>query len=47
MDDQDLIGFAIFMTIFMTFGMITGACLMRRIDALAHAIEKDDEKYVN
>lgn len=47
MNEQDLIGFAIFTTIFMTLGMITGACLMRRIDSLAYAIEKADERYIN
>lgn len=47
MATEDYIGFAYFTVIFMTFGMITGACLMRALDAMARAIEKDDEKYVN
>ena len=47
MDKQDLLGFAIFTVIFMAFGMVAGACLMRRIDDLAHTIEKYDERYVN
>lgn len=47
MDSQGLLGFAIFTIAFITLGMLTGACLMRRIDDLAHAIEKDDERYVN
>jgi len=47
MDNQYLLGFAYFTVIFMAFGMVAGACLMRRIDDLAHAIEKDDERYVN
>jgi hypothetical protein len=44
---EDLIGFAIFTIAFMTFGMLAGACLMRRIDDLAHAIERSNERYVN
>ena len=47
MDNQDLIGFAYFTVIFMTLGMITGACLMRALDAMARAIEEDEERYVN
>jgi hypothetical protein len=44
---EELIGFAYFTVIFMTFGMIVGACLMRRIDSLARVIEEIDEKYVS
>lgn len=47
MDSQDLLGFAYFTLIFMTLGMLTGACLMRRIDSLAEAIEQAEDKYVN
>jgi len=47
MKDEDIIGLAYFTVIFMTLAMITGACLMKRIDSLAHAIEKADERYVN
>jgi hypothetical protein len=47
MDSQDLLGFAYFTIIFMTLGMLTGACLMRRIDSLAEAIEESENKYVN
>ena len=42
---QELIGFAIFTITFITLGMLTGACLMRRIDALAYALEAADKKY--
>ena len=44
---EDLIGFAYFTVIFMTFGMITGACLMRALDSLARAIDDHAEKFVN
>jgi len=44
---EELIGFAYFTVIFLTLGMITGACLMRRIDDLAHAIDEADKKYIN
>lgn len=44
---NELIGFAYFMTVFMAFGFVTGACLMRRIDALAHALENADKKYTD
>ena len=44
---EDLIGFAYFTVIFMTFGLLTGACLMRRIDALARAIDEHAEKFIN
>jgi len=44
---QELIGFAIFTTTFLALGMITGACLMRRIDSLAHALEAADKKYTD
>jgi hypothetical protein len=44
---QELVGFAIFMTAFITLGMITGACLMRRIDSLARALEEADKKYTD
>ena len=46
MDSQDLIGFAYLTLIITTLGMITGACLMRRIDAIAHAIDEIDKRYV-
>jgi hypothetical protein len=44
---QELVGFAIFTMTFMLLGMITGACLMRRIDSLAHALEEADKKYTD
>jgi len=44
---QELIGFAIFTLTFLTLGMLTGACLMRRIDSLARAIEEADKKYTD
>ena len=44
---QELSGFAIFMTTFLTLGMITAACLMRRIDSLAYALEAADKKYTD
>jgi len=44
---QELIGFAIFTLTFITLGMITGACLMRRIDSLAQALEEADKKYTD
>jgi len=44
---EELIGFAIFTLTFITLGMITGACLMRRIDSLAYALEEADKKYTN
>ena len=47
MYEEELIGFAYFTVIFLTLGMITGACLMCRIDSLAHAIEEADKKYIN
>jgi len=47
MYEEELTGFAIFMTSFMALGMITGACLMRRIDALAYALEAADKKYTD
>jgi hypothetical protein len=43
----ELIGFAIFTLTFLTLGMLTGACLMRRIDSLARAIEEADKKYTD
>jgi hypothetical protein len=47
MYEEELIGFAIFMTTFLALGMLTGACLMRRIDSLAHALEEADKKYTD
>jgi hypothetical protein len=47
MYEEELIGFAIFTTMFLALGMITGACLMRRIDSLAHAIEDADKRYTD
>jgi hypothetical protein len=47
MYEEELIGFAIFMTTFLALGMLTGACLMRRIDSLAHALEEVDKKYTD
>jgi len=44
---EEIIGFVYFTVIFLTLGMITGACLMRRIDSLAHAIEEADKKYID
>jgi len=44
---EDLIGLAYFTVIFMTMGMIAGACLMRRLDSLARAIDDHAEKFVN
>jgi hypothetical protein len=44
---DELIGLAYFTVIFVTLGMITGACLMRRLDSLAHAIEEADKKYID
>jgi hypothetical protein len=44
---DDLLGFAYFTVIFMTFGLITGACLMRRLDSLARAFDDADKKFVN
>jgi len=44
---NELIGFAIFMIAFTTLGMLTSACLMRRIDSLAHALEEADKKYTD
>jgi hypothetical protein len=44
---DEIIGLAYFTVIFLTLGMITGACLMRRIDALAHAIDAADKKYID
>jgi hypothetical protein len=45
--EEELIGFAYFTIIFMTLGMITASCLMRRIDSLAEAIDEADKKYIN
>ena len=47
MYEEELIGFAIFMTTFLALGMLTGACLMRRIDSLAYALEEADKKYTD
>jgi hypothetical protein len=47
MDAQDLLGLTYFTLIFSTLAMITGACLKRRIDALAKVLEELDEKYVS
>ena len=47
MYEEEIIGFAYFTVIFLTLGMLTGACLMRRIDALAHAIDEVDKKYID
>jgi hypothetical protein len=44
---QELIGFAYFTIAFITLGMLTGACLMRRIDSLAYALEEADKKYTD
>jgi hypothetical protein len=44
---EDLIGLAYLTVIFTTFGLITGACLMRRLDALARAIDDADKKYID
>jgi len=44
---EDLIGLAYFTVIFMTMGMIAGACLVRRLDALARAIDDADKKYID
>jgi hypothetical protein len=44
---DELLGFAYFTVIFMTFGMITGACLMRALDSLARAIDDHAERFVN
>jgi hypothetical protein len=44
---EDLIGFAYFTVIFMTFGLITGACLMRRLDSLSRAIDEHAEKFID
>lgn len=40
MDSQDVVGFVYLTLIVTTLAMITGSCLMRRIDAIAHAIDK-------
>ena len=44
---DEIIGLAYFTVIFLTLGMITASCLMRRIDALAHAIDAADKKYID
>jgi len=40
--NEQIIGFAIFCVLFTTLLMITGSCLMIRIDALARVLENDD-----
>ena len=44
---DEIIGLAYFTIIFTTLLMLTGACLMRRIDSLAHAIDEADKKYID
>jgi len=47
MYEEQIIGFAYFTVIFTTLLMLTGACLMRRIDSLANTIEEIDKKYID
>ena len=44
---DEIIGLAYFTIIFTTLLMLTGACLMRRIDSLANVIEEIDKKYID
>jgi len=44
---DEIIGLVYFTVIFLTLGMITASCLMRRIDALACAVEELDKKYID
>jgi hypothetical protein len=44
---DELVGLTYLVIIFGTLVMITGSCLMRRIDSLAHAIDEVDKKYIN
>jgi len=43
---DELIGLAYFTLIFFTIGIVTSACLKRRIDDLIIALEDADKKYV-
>jgi hypothetical protein len=47
MYEEQIIGFAFFSVIFTTLLMLTGACLMKRLDSLAHAIDEADKKYID
>ena len=47
MKEEEIIGLAYFTVIFMTLVMITGSCLMKRLDSLAEAIEEADKKYTD
>jgi len=47
MYEEEIIGFAFFTVIFTTLLMLTGACLMKRLDSLAHAIDEADKKYID
>jgi len=44
---DEIIGLVYFTVIFTTLFMLTGACLMKRLDSLAHAIEEADKKYID
>jgi hypothetical protein len=47
MYEEQIIGFAYFTVIFTTLLMLTGACLMKRLDALGNAIAEADKKYID
>lgn len=47
MYEQEIIGFTYITVIFMTLVMITGSCLMKRLDSLAEAIDEADKKYID
>jgi hypothetical protein len=43
---DELVGLAYFTLIFFAIGIVTSACLKRRIDDLIIALEDTDKKYV-